>query len=79
MTMIMSQVVTKSQFKSQVLSYLRAVHESKQPLVVTHAGKPVVKITPYTEKDALSLLRNTVTHYEKPTEPVGVKDWETLR
>lgn len=73
--------VSKSQFKSQVLEYLRVVEKKKQPLIVTHGGKPVIKVSPYQEdsQQVLKSLRGLVTHYENPTEPVGENDWEALR
>ncbi|MDP2633121.1 MAG: type II toxin-antitoxin system prevent-host-death family antitoxin [Candidatus Curtissbacteria bacterium] len=77
----MQQSVSKSQFKAQVLQYLREVEKKKQPLVITHEGKPVVKVTPYTEdpQTLLKSLRGSITKYEDPTEPVGVEDWEALK
>jgi len=55
------------------------VESKKQPVIITHAGKPVVKIIPYEEKPLLSSLRSTVLLYQNPTEPVGEKDWEILK
>lgn len=80
MTIVM-QTISKAQFKSQLLEYLRKVEKDKKPLVVTHAGKPVVKVTPYVEdpQEILKSLRGSITKYEKPTEPVGVDDWEALK
>lgn len=75
----MQQIISKSQFKSQVLEYLRNVEEKKQPLIVTHVGKPVVKIIPYQEIGALKSLENSVTYYKDPTEPVGNSSWEALK
>ena len=78
MTIVMQAiVVSKSQFKAQVLEYLRAVEQNKEPLIVTHWGKPVAKVVPYKEdSDAiLASLRNSVISYKDPLEPVG-EDWE---
>lgn len=79
MTIVMKQVVSKSELKPQILAYLRHVESKKQPLIITHAGKPVAKIIPYKGKPLLSVLRSTVLLYQNPTEPVGEKDWETLK
>lgn len=79
MTIVMKQVISKSELKSQILAYLRHVESKKQPVIITHAGKPVVKIIPYEEKPLLSSLRSTVLLYQNPTEPVGEKDWEILK
>jgi len=47
---------------------------------LSHAGKPSVKIVPYSAdaSDALRVLRNTVVKYEDPLAPVGLEDWESL-
>lgn len=80
MTIVM-QTVSKAQFKSQLLEYLRKVEKEKKPLIVTHAGRPVVKVLPYQEdpKAILKSLRGTVLRYDNPTEPVGLEDWEALK
>ena len=79
MTIVMT-VVSKSQLKSHLLEYLRAVEEEKKPLIVTHVGKPVVKISPYHENpdQILASLRKSVVTYEDPTLPIGDKEWEAL-
>ena len=77
----MFQLISKSQFKTQVLTYLREVEKKKQPLIVTHNGKPVIKISPY-KKDldsTLSSLRNTVVSYKNPTASVASKEWEAVK
>ncbi len=67
------QQVSKSQFKSQLLGYLRQVEQEKQPLIVTHRGKPVVKVSPYKDKEKLNSilasLRHTVVSYRYPAAP----------
>ncbi len=80
MTMVM-QTVSKSQFKSQVLQYLRAVETGKQPLIVTHGGKPVVKVSPFQEdpRAILNSLKGSVTSYKNPDQPVGENEWEELK
>ena len=72
----MEKKVTKSQFKSQALRFLRDVEKKKEPLIVTHAGEPVAKVVPYKEGKLLETLRKTVLDYKNPTEPIGVADWE---
>lgn len=77
----MLQTISKSQFKPQVLEYLREVEKLNKPLIITHAGKPVVKVIPYSEtaKDVLQALRGTVIEYKQPTKPVAEKEWEALK
>lgn len=84
MTIVMQQIVSKSQFKAQALEYLRNVEKTKTPLVITHGGKPVLDVVPHKEESKdpeaiLKSLRGTVLKYEDPTEPVGLEDWEALR
>lgn len=77
----MQTTVSKSQFKPQALEYLRLVERTKKPLVITHAGKPVVQVIPYSEdpKKKLEALRGSVIYYKNPTEPVGLDEWEILK
>ena len=77
----MKKSVSKSQFKPHALEYFRKIEETRQELIITDRGKPVLKVIPYT-KDAehtLVELRNSVIAYENPTEPVGMEDWEALK
>lgn len=82
MTIVM-QTVSKSQFKAQALEFLREVEKSNTPLIITHGGKPVVKVMPYKEgidpEATLKSLRGTLVFYKNPNEPVGLEDWEVLK
>ncbi len=81
MTTVM-QTVSKSQFKAKALQYLRSVEEDKKPMILTHNGKKVIKVSPYEGEDPeeiLKSLRGTLIHYKNPTKPVGVDDWEALQ
>lgn len=78
------QTVSKSQFKAQALEFLRTVEEKKQPLIITHAGKPVVEVIPYKKQSnqevILKSLRGSVLKYEDPTEPaINPEDWDMLK
>lgn len=77
----MNTTISKSQFKPHVLEYLRLVEKKKQPIIITHEGKPVVKILPYQDdyKKQLEAFRGTVIKFEDPTEPIGENDWEALK
>ncbi len=80
----MQQVVSKSQFKAEALELLRMVEETKQPLIITHDNKPVVKVVPYQEEDRdkaiLESLRGTLKFYKDPDKPAtDPEDWEVLR
>jgi len=77
----MKRSVSKSQFKPHALEYFRKIEETRQELIITDRGKPVLKVIPYTEdaEHTLLELRNSVIAYENPTEPVGMEDWEALK
>ncbi len=77
----MSQRVSKSQFKPRSLEFLRQIEQSREELIITDRGRPVVKIVPYSEDadERLASLRGSVMRYEDPTEPVDVDAWEALR
>ena len=73
--------VSKSIFKAHALEYLREV-ERGVTLVITDRGKPVVRLSPYSnleDEEILRRLRGSVLHYEGPTEPVTEADWEALQ
>jgi prevent-host-death family protein len=73
--------VSKSKFKPRALEYFRLVQETGRELTITERGRPVLKIVPYSEQpdQALKALRNTVRKYVRPTEPVAVGAWESLK
>lgn len=74
-------VVSKSKFKPHALEYFRKVEETGEEIIITSHGQPVLKVVPYIENpmEALESLRNTVTKYQKPFEPVALKEWEALK
>jgi prevent-host-death family protein len=47
-------VLSKSQFKPQVLACLREVEQTGEELILTDHGRPVVKIVPIERVDALA-------------------------
>lgn len=74
-------VVSKSKFKPHALEYFRQVEKTGEEIIITSHGQPVLKVVPYAEKpmEALESLRNTVTKYEKPFDPVALKEWKALK
>ncbi len=79
----MLQTVSKSQFKAQALEYLREVEKNNQPLIITHAGKPVIKVISYRKKEEdkneaiLKSLRGSVLYYDGSDEPaIDPNDWD---
>ena len=76
----MKNTVSKSQFKPHALEYFRKIEQTGEDLIITDRGRPVLKVSPYTEDpdQVLRELRDTLVAYEDPTEPVGKEGWEAL-
>ena len=55
--------------------------KSRKPIIITDRGRPVIKVSPYSDNpaDLLKELRNSVVKFEGPTDPVGLEDWEILK
>jgi prevent-host-death family protein len=49
------RTVPATEFKSRCLALLEEVRETRQPLLVTRHGKPVVEISPYVQKNSASV------------------------
>ena len=77
----MKNSVSKSEFKPKALEYFRQIEKTGKDLIITDRGKPVLKITPYSQDptELLKLLKNSVVKYEDPLDPVGLEDWEALQ
>ena len=76
-----ANTVSKSQFKTRALEYLRRVEKTRKPLIITDRGRAVLKIVPFSDdpQEVLEKLRDSVVRYDTPTQPVGERDWEALR
>lgn len=46
------KTVPATEFKAHCLALLEEVRETRQPLLVTRHGRPVVEISPYVPKEA---------------------------
>jgi antitoxin (DNA-binding transcriptional repressor) of toxin-antitoxin stability system len=79
----MEQMVSKSQFKPKSLEYFRMIEETGETLIITDRGRPVLKVSPYTNTadpdERLKILRNSVMQYDNPTEPAATEDWQALK
>lgn len=73
------KAVSKSRFKAQALAIFREVEQTGKPVVITDRGRPVLTLGPYRpDPDAsLRVLRESVTRYNAPFDPVGEEDWES--
>jgi antitoxin (DNA-binding transcriptional repressor) of toxin-antitoxin stability system len=71
-----AHMLSKSPLKSQLLKTLRMVEKERKPLLITHGGKPVVRILPYPAdpQQSLKALRGSVITYSAPTQPAGEDD-----
>src|SRR6185503_517101 len=52
MTIVMKSdkhTVSKSGFKARALEFFRQVEKSRQPVIITDRGKPVLKVVPFSE------------------------------
>lgn len=78
--MAMTMWVSKTFFKARALELFRQVEASREALVITDRGRPVLRLEPYYGDDdtALELLRDSVVSNAALTEPVGQRDWEAL-
>ena len=76
--------VSKSKFKPRALEYFREIEKTRKELIITDRGRPVAKIAPYSETtkdpdEILKKLRHSLLKYDRPTEPVALEDWESLK
>ena len=76
-------IVSKAEFKPKALMYLRLVERQQLPLLISHRGKPVVKLVPARgeerQTDSLKALRGSVIEYARPFAPIGTNDWKILK
>ena len=77
----MSTRVSKSQFKAKALEFFRQVEASGEPVIVTDRGQPKLEVRRYqpAARNPLDALRGTVLRYDRPTDPVGVEDWDAAQ
>jgi len=80
----MEKTVSKSKFKPRALEYFRQVEETRQGLIITDHGRPVLRLSPYqpgpeAKAPGARRLRGAVVRYDAPFEPVGLEDWEALK
>jgi prevent-host-death family protein len=74
------KTIAKSEFKPKAFEYFRIVESTGEEILITDHGKPVLKISKYSDSDndILESLKGAVTHYAEPLKPVAVEDWEAL-
>lgn len=74
------KTIAKSEFKPKAFEYFRIIESTGEEILITDHGRPVLKISKYSENDndILKSLKGTVTHYEEPMKPVAVEDWKAI-
>ena len=76
----MTSQISKSQFKAKALEVFREVESTGESVIVTDHGSPTIEVRPYRkmERSPLDILKGSVIEYVRPTDPVGVEDWEGI-
>jgi len=74
--------IAAGEFKARCLALMEDVRSTREPLVITKRGKPVVKLVPIEDKkdDWIGRLNGKmriVGDIESPVVPL--EDWEALR
>jgi prevent-host-death family protein len=72
------KTVPATEFKTHCLALLEEVRETRQPLLVTRHGKPVVEISPYSLKNAerVNPLKGSIVFQDDLISPLGGK-WDS--
>jgi len=73
------KTVPATEFKSRCLALLEEVRETRQPLLVTRHGKPVVEISPYVLKNdsLVNPLKNSIVSQNDLISPLEEK-WDSI-
>ena len=81
MTGVIMKLISKSKLKSKLLEFLRLVESEAEEIIVTDRGKPVVKISKYSNSPSTEQLfgqmRGKVKYYEDLTTPT-TEEWGEL-
>jgi prevent-host-death family protein len=72
--------VPATQFKAHCLALLEEVRETRQPLLVTRHGRPVVEISPYVPRDAARTnpLKDSILYQGDLISPIDEK-WDSAQ
>lgn len=70
--------LSKTQFKRQMLEYMRDVELTGKPLIITDRGEPRLEIKKLRreKQDPQTLLKGLITGYNSPFDSVAGDDWE---
>jgi len=72
------RTVSATKFKAHCLALLEEVRETRQPLLVTRHGKPVVEISAYVPKNAARMnpLKGSIVFQDDLISPLPEK-WDS--
>ena len=78
--MKMPKTVAATEFKAHCLTLLEEVRQTRQPLLVTRHGKPVVEISPYMPRDTeqLNPLKGSLLFEGDVISPIDEK-WDSAQ
>lgn len=68
------KIVPAGQFKARCLGLIEQVSKSKEIIIVTKHGRPVVKVVPIDQAEPAS-LRGSVRYFGDIVDPTG-EDWD---
>ncbi|MGD2156863.1 MAG: hypothetical protein PVG32_08330 [Anaerolineales bacterium] len=75
----MTETISKSKLKAKMLEIFRQLEDSGEELIVTHYGKPVLKVVPIkpkaTVEELFGDLQRHVTYLEDINQPT-LAEWE---
>jgi prevent-host-death family protein len=79
-TVASERIVGAAEFKARCLQLMEEVQRTRQPLVVTKRGKPLVRLTPAARQQApvFGALKGTVAIHGDIVAPIDV-EWEAGR
>lgn len=77
----MQNLISKTVFKAKALELFRQVEETGETMIVTDHGKPKLEVRLFRSliRAPLDVLRGSVQHYERPTDPIADDEWESMR
>jgi len=75
----MPKTISKSKLKAKMLEIFRQLETTGEELIVTHYGKPVLKVVPIKQKTTVAALfrdlQGHVTYLEDINQPT-LAEWE---
>jgi prevent-host-death family protein len=76
----MSRVIKASEFKAKCLAVMDEVERTRQPVIVTKRGKPMVRVVPHTPEKptARGVLKGRMEILGDIISPIDV-EWEALK